>query len=246
VTETLTIESRFNGPPDSGNGGYSCGLLARYVEADAVEVTLRLPPPIGRHLQVDHGDDGTARLLDGDALIAEARATELLPVAPPPVELVEAALAVADSPFLEVAMHPFPTCFVCGPERTPGDGLRIFAGPVAQRDVFAAPWTPAPTLAPDGGPLAPELVWAALDCPTSVPVANDPGAEEFRPIVLARLAVRIAKPVHAGQPYTIVSWPIEIDGRKRHAGAALHSAEGELLAVSRALWIELKPQAAAA
>jgi hypothetical protein len=244
VTETLTIEPRFNGPPDSGNGGYSCGRLAGYVEADAVEVTLRLPPPIGRPLQIERGDDGSARLLDGDALIAEARPVELPAEAPSPVDAAEATLAAQDSPFLEVSMHPFPTCFVCGPNRTTGDGLRIFAGPVSQRDVFAAPWRPDPDLAGEDGALPRELVWAALDCPTSVPVANDPGAAEFRPIVLARLAVRMVEPVAAGEPHTIVSWPIEIDGRKRHAGAALHSAEGELLAVARALWIELKPQPA--
>jgi hypothetical protein len=116
---------------------------------------------------------------------------------------------------------------------------------VAQRDVFAAPWTPDPGLAAQNGELPSEIVWAALDCPTSVPVANDPGAGDFRPIVLARLAVDILAPVHAGQPHTIVSWPIALDGRKRHAGAALHSADGALLAVARALWIELKPPPAA-
>jgi hypothetical protein len=129
---------------------------------------------------------------------------------------------------------------VCGPKRTPGDGLRILAGPVAQRDVFAAPWTPDAGLADDDGLLPSEIVWAALDCPTSIPVANDPGAGDFRPIVLGRLSVRILAPVTAGEPHTIVSWPIAIDGRKRHSGAALHTATGELMAVSRALWIELK------
>jgi acyl-CoA thioesterase FadM len=62
--------------------------------------------------------------------------------------------------------------------------------------------------------------------------------------VLARLAVRILAPVRAGEEHTIVSWPVALDGRKRHAGAALHSADGELRAVARALWIELKPTAA--
>jgi hypothetical protein len=242
VTETLTIEPRFNGPPDSGNGGYTCGRLAQYIDGAAAEVSLRLPPPIGRALRIERGDDGEACLLDGDALVAEARPTELAAEAPSPVDPTEAAWAVEDSPFLDASMHPFPTCFVCGPERSCGDGLRIFAGPVSQRDVFAAPWTPDADLAGDDGALPPELVWAALDCPTSVPVANDPGSGDFRPIVLARLAVRIIAPVHAGRPHTIVSWPIEIDGRKRHAGAALHD-DGNLLAVSRALWIELKPQA---
>src|SRR3954447_5669296 len=172
VTETITIEPRFNGPPDSGNGGYSCGRLAQFVDADAAEVTLRLPPPIGRPMQVERGETGPARLLDGDALVAEARPVDVPIDAPPPVEASEAAEAEHDSPFLDGESHPFPTCFVCGPRRTSGDGLRIYAGPVAQRDVFAAAWTPDPDLAGDDGTLPLELVWAALDCPTSVPVAN--------------------------------------------------------------------------
>jgi hypothetical protein len=239
VPETLTIGPRFNGPPDSGNGGYTCGRLASFVDADAVEVTLRLPPPIGRPLAVERHGEG-AVLRDGEAVVAEAQPTRLAADAPSTVDASEAASAAIDSPFLEVEMHPFPTCFVCGPKRTPGDGLRIFAGPVSQRDVFAAPWTPAVDLASDDGALPEEIVWAALDCPTSVPVANDPGVEEFRPIVLARLAVRVLRPVLAGQSHTIISWPVAIDGRKRHAGAALHGADGDLVAVSRALWIELK------
>jgi hypothetical protein len=245
MAETITIEPRFNGPPDSGNGGYSCGRLARFVEGPAAEVTLRLPPPIGHPMRVERGDDGAARMLDGDSLVAEARTVELPADAPPPVAADDAAEAEQDSPFLDAGAHPFPTCFVCGPKRTPGDGLRIFSGPVGQRDVCGARWTPTADLAGADGTLPPELVWAALDCPTCVPVANEPG-EDFRPIVLARLAVRIVKPAQAGQQHTIVSWPIEIDGRKRHAGAALHDTGGNLLAVARALWIELKPPASAA
>jgi hypothetical protein len=240
MAETLTIEPRFNGPPDSGNGGYTCGRVAGFVDGDAAEVTLRLPPPIGRPLEVERNGDGVV-LRDGDAVVAEASPTEVVAEAPSPVEAAEAAEASVDSPFLEVDMHPFPTCFVCGPKRTPGDGLRIFSGPVAERDVFAAPWTPDPDLAGDNGVLPSEIVWAALDCPTSVPVANDPGAGEFRPIVLARLAVRVLRPVRAGAEHTIVSWPVALDGRKRHAGAALYAPDGDVLAVARALWIELKP-----
>ena len=36
----------------------------------------------------------------------------------------------------------------------------------------------------------------------------------------------------------VVGWPIEIDGRKQHAGSAVFSADGRLLAAARALMIE--------
>src|SRR6476661_8038230 len=119
VAETITIDPRFNGPPDSGNGGYTCGRLARFVAAEAAEVTLRLPPPIGRALEVERDGDGMV-LRDGEAVVAEAKPTEVAVDAPSPVDATEAADAAVDSPFLEVDMHPFPTCFVCGPRRTPG------------------------------------------------------------------------------------------------------------------------------
>ena len=44
-----TIDPRFNGPPGSGNGGYTCGLVAGLLGGPA-EVTLRLPPPLGTPL----------------------------------------------------------------------------------------------------------------------------------------------------------------------------------------------------
>ena len=43
--QTLTIPRRFRGPPNSGNGGYVCGMLVRQI-AGAAEVTLRAPPPL--------------------------------------------------------------------------------------------------------------------------------------------------------------------------------------------------------
>ena len=49
----VTIGRRYRGPLTSGNGGYSAGRLAAFVDAPAVEVTLRLPPPLERPLQVD-------------------------------------------------------------------------------------------------------------------------------------------------------------------------------------------------
>jgi hypothetical protein len=80
-------------------------------------------------------------------------------------------------------------------------------------------------------------VWAALDCPTSAPVAN---FAQGPAMVLARLTARIEQPVQVGEPHAIVSWPLQVDGRKRHAAAALFDSGGSVLCASRALWIELR------
>jgi hypothetical protein len=56
--------------------------------------------------------------------------------------------------------------------------------------------------------------------------------------VLARLAARVDAPVLAGERHVVIGWPIEVDGRKRHAGSALLSGGGEILAAADALLIE--------
>jgi len=216
--DELTIDRRFRGPEDSGNGGYSCGLVAREL-GGAAEVTLRLPPPLGRPL----GFDG-ARLWDGDALVAEGRRALVELDLPAPVALADAEAACA--PDLQ---SPFPHCFVCGHARAEGDGLRIFAGPVEGRDVVAAPWTPRE------GEVGPEFVWSALDCPgayaTGVPAQRGT-------VVLGRLAARIDRIPYPGEKCVVVGWSVGSDGRKHYAGTALHTADGELLGLGRATWIE--------
>ena len=201
-------------------------------------MSLRRPPPLERPLGVRRENAGALSLLDGDELVAEARRAAVAVDPPPPVAADSAEQAAAGFPYAHG--HPFPTCFVCGPEREAGDGLRIFPGQVEDRELYAALWEPEPALAGSEDALPPELVWAALDCPTSVPVANAPRAPGFLPIVLARLAARIVAPVRGGQPHVVTAAPIEIDGRKRHAAAAIWSEDGELCAFSRALWIELR------
>jgi hypothetical protein len=244
--DTVTIPSRFNGPPDSGNGGYTAGVVAGALGGGTAEVTLRTPPPLDRALDVSRVD-GHVVVSDRETVVAEGRAVVLDLEVPAPVGFESAAAASADSTFLDVDRHPFPSCFVCGPARGEGDGLRIFAGPVNDGDgsaLFAAAWTPPEPLGGDDGRLPDEMVWAALDCPTSVPVSNDPDQPGFLPIVLGRFAVRIDAPVVAGRPHVVMAWPLGIDGRKRQAAAALFTEDGGLCAVSRAMWIELRPPAA--
>jgi hypothetical protein len=237
VQEFVVIPARFNGPPASANGGYTCGTVASLLRADVAQVSLRAPPPIGHPLSVSH-HDGRVELHDGATLVAEGEPSELLLDVPDPV-LPDAAEAASEAGRAQwTAVHPFPTCVVCGPEREPGDGYRIFPGPVEGREgIFAAAWTPHESLADEDGHVRSECLWGALDCPTSAPVANFGSGP---PMVLARLTARIGCSVRAREPHSLVSWPLEVDGRKRHAACALFDAEGRLMCASRALWIELK------
>ena len=234
--ETITIPRRCNGPPGSANGGYACGLVADVVGIP-VEVSLRVPPPLERPLRVVR-DGERLEVRDGETLVAEGARTEvdLEPPVRPSLEAAAGASRRGAGPWARD--HPFPTCVTCGPEREPGDGLRIFPGALDGRGEFAADWTPHPTLAgPDGAVPAP-WVWAALDCPSSAPVLM---AEREGPCVLARLGARLFDPVEAGSPHVVVSWPLESDGRKHHTASALLKPSGELRGVARALWIELRP-----
>ena len=218
--EQVVIMSRFRGPKDSANGGYTCGLLATLLGEEA-EVTLRRPPPLERPLDVVRAD-GRVELRDGGALVAEAVPTRVELELPEPVALE---LAEASAMPRGDESSPFPECFVCGRARAAGDGLRIFAGPVPGRSVHAASW-----VAPES---ARELVWAALDCPG----AYASGAAGRGEAVLGRMAARVERVPAAGEACVVVAWPIGEEGRKLYPGTALFSADGEVLARARATWI---------
>jgi hypothetical protein len=59
-----------------------------------------------------------------------------------------------------------PGCFVCGPARAPGDGLRVICGPLDGERLVADSWTPEAELAGPDGNVAPEFVWSVLDRPS--------------------------------------------------------------------------------
>ena len=81
MTDTLTIARRFNGPHDSGNGGYSAGLAAQLLpKALAVEATIRAPIPLDRTLRVHPAGDGIDIMTDdvsGRILIMSLQPTHL-------------------------------------------------------------------------------------------------------------------------------------------------------------------------
>lgn len=229
---TLNIDSRFNGPPNSGNGGYVCGLLAREIDGPT-EAALRVPPPLNKPLTLTR--DGERVLLrDGDTLIGEAKPTTLDLKAAPAPSLADARDAAKRYAGLH---HAFPTCFVCGASRAKHDGLDIFTGKLSDRDMVACTWSPAADLADADGRIAPEFIHAALDCPGywSLPGAGQVVA------VLARFSVSIdAPPPPVGEELIVAAWPLSSDGRKHKAASALYDADGAVLARAEALWIELK------
>lgn len=232
----LIVAGRFNGPPNSGNGGYVCGMLAREVDG-AAQVTLRRPPALDRPMQLQCEDDGRRQLLDGDQLVAEVAAVESLALEVPPAPSLAEAEASAQH-FRGFHQHTFPTCFVCGPERAEGDGLRIFAGPVGERGLVASPWVPAAEFAAADGTVQSQFVWAALDCPGAYALLEQ-GPK--RPVLLGRLSAQILAPLRAGERYIIAGWPMGSEGRKHYAGTAVYAADGTVLALARAIWIEFEP-----
>jgi hypothetical protein len=231
--DTITISHRFNGPQESGNGGYSGGVLASRL-GGAAEVSLRSPVPLDQPLDLLNEDDGSLRLLSGETLIAEARPLPGIDVAvPAPVGLEEARRAVES--YRGSGEGLFSRCFVCGPARE--DSFHVFAGQVEGRDLVASPWTPPAWAADAAGKVAPEFVWAVLDCPTYFACHLE---GELTLSFLVRQRAELLAPARAGEEHVVMAWPIELDGRKRLAGAAVLSAEGETLAVADALMVEAR------
>jgi hypothetical protein len=229
----VNIPNRFCGPIESANGGYTCGILANAIEG-AAEVTLRHPPPINQMMEIKQKDDNFFILSDQDKVIAEAKPTELelIPPRPPTMKVAQNSSVKEE----DLADHYYPDCFVCGPHRNPGDGLRIFPGPVEDKAYLAAVWIPDTSLIDEEGYIKNEIVWSALDCPSGWAIV----AERMRFIVLGRLAVQIYKRVKPNKEFIVLGWTLSEEGRKIYAGTALYSASGQLYAKGKATWIEFK------
>lgn len=229
MPETVVIPPSFNGPLESGNGGYSAAVAAALVEGPAV-ASLRAPVPLGTPLDVVRADDGSVRLMDGATLVIEVQpAAELQLVVPEPVGPEDARRA--SEAYRGEVDGPFSRCFVCGPSRE--DAYGVFAGAVAGRDLVASPWTPGAQAADAEGVVLPEFIGAVLDCPTYWALYP-----EGHPMsMLGRMQQRIDGPVRAGVEHVVIAWPVAFDGRKHHAGSAILTADGDVLAVAQALLI---------
>lgn len=237
----LVIGARFRGPARSGNGGYSSGALATLAPAGwrAVSVRLAAPPPLDTAMTVSEDDDLlVASLAGAEILRATPADANLTPVTP-----VDAATARAAEPsYSGLTSHPFPTCFSCGTGREPGDGLRIFPGPLGDGRA-AATWTPHPSVAADWHEYRDAtreaghaVTWAALDCAGGW--AADVGN---RPMVLGTITARIDSLPVVGVEHVVVGEVRGAAGRRRMTATSLYDDTGRLVATAEHVWITVDP-----
>ncbi len=229
MAETLTIPGRFNGPPESANGGYFAGRAAELLNAEPTTVTLRLPPPLATALDVVR-DHAGVRISAGDALVAEAGPGTITsePVLAIPYDEAVAAAARYGG----LVQHPFPTCFSCGIARSDGLGLR----PGLMADAMtAASWTPDESLR-IGGEIPAAIVWAALDCPGGWTVDL-----VGRPMVLGRMTAVVDTIPTPGERCVVMGRLDGRDGRKAYTTTTAYGGDGSMVGRAQATWIEVRP-----
>jgi hypothetical protein len=232
----LTVAPRYCGPPGSANGGYAAGLFAQHAST-TVSVRLARPVPLGAALQVAARDGGRLELLHDAELIASAEPATLSLEVPRPPDYYTA--IEASRHYIGFHGHAFPGCFVCGPERARGDGMRVFAGPCVQSPgLVAAPWVPDVALGLGDGKVRPEFMWAALDCPGYFAARSDGVA-----MLLGEFTAHVDRRVHVDEPCVVIGWRLAVKGRKYEVGTALFDHGGGLCAQARATWIEPRSQA---
>ncbi|WP_020390100.1 hypothetical protein [Kribbella catacumbae] len=234
---TLRIAPRFRGPAQSGNGGYVAGLVGTALAAQAADgtvprVRLLLPPPMELDLELTAGP-ASARLTS-DAPIAEAVAVPADTLDDATIDPVQPDEALAaEAKYKGLVDHPFPGCFVCGPENP--EGLQLKPGPLGDGRT-ACTWHPAADLVGADGLIDPVFLWSALDCPGGWSIDLD-----GRPSVLGQMSACIDARPQPGEPCVVMGRMLGEDGRKTHTASTLYDSDGRVLARARHTWILVDP-----
>lgn len=229
----VSIDGRFEGPPQCGNGGYVCGLLGKQ-QGSAARITLKRPTPLSHNLIIEDQGLGVRVLRDQETIYAEAEPAELALSVPVPPTFEEAAKATRG--FAGHRDHIFPNCFVCGTHRDQASGLRLFAGPIGNGGQHASAWIPHVSLADELGWIKPEFLWAALDCPGYFAAT---AGEEGTRALLGQLTAEVTGSIKAGERCVVTAWSMGDEGRKRFAGTAVFNAKGKLCGLAKATWITI-------
>jgi hypothetical protein len=231
----LRVDQRYCGPPGCANGGYIAGLVAQH-SAQQLRVRLEQPIPLNTPLELHDTEGDTLELRAAGRTLIRAKPASFELDVPESVSYLEA--LEASRQFVGFTRHAYPACFVCGPDRGRGDGLRIFAGSLGSQDRMAAPWIPDASLSDGAGKVRPEFMSAALDCPGYFAACST-----ALPMLLGEYLVHIDRCVHIDEPCVIVAVELARNGRKHEVATALFDDNGQLCARARAVWIELRSPA---
>ncbi|MBI4942957.1 MAG: hypothetical protein HY830_19615 [Actinobacteria bacterium] len=249
-TPTLVIPARFSGPPGSGNGGWVAGALAAHVPGAlagrAVAVRLSAPPPLETVLDVvplDGADPGSGvRLLHGEVVAATAAPADLPPAGFPdpddapdtfvPVDVARAAAAGYPGP----GEHPFPTCFTCSPDHPTGLRLTPARPAGGAPGTTATPWLPDASSDAGDGRTDLATVWAALDCPGiwTLDLAG-------RVFLLGTMTAAVARRPGVGEQCVVAGTVRAERARTTLTTTTLFTADGEPLARTAQVWVEVDP-----
>ena len=231
----ITIDAKYNGPPDSGNGGYVSGLLAEALGLSQFEVFLKAPPPIdtpmmltahNQHYELKHGD----RLI---ATISQFDVDLQVPFFPTNEQAIKSA-----NYYPGFERHVFPRCFVCGPDRDTCDGLRLYTGRQPNSNYVAAPFETFNELFDHQGKMYTRFISAALDCPGAYAITQ---IDHECALVLGNFQVSIEEEIAKSDQLIVVGWYLGTEGRKNYSGTAIIDDRGHIKAKARAVWIEIDP-----
>ena len=172
-------------------------------------------------------NEGQIRLMDGDDLVGEAMPDTLDIVIPTGPDF-DAAVAASRS-YAGFEAHPFPTCFVCRPERSRATGSASSPGISTVRR-----WSP-----PHGPPMSRWAVpqaWSSAVMSGPPSIARRISASRALPMaLLGRLTARIDRLPEVGERLVVIGWPMGAEGRKHFAGSALLDADGHDIASAQAV-----------
>lgn len=234
----IIIDKHFEGPTNITQGGYISGLMAQHLETDTVEVTMRNPTSMGKPLILDTSMSDRVLLYDGDKLLNEAIPGELELDIPEPISLEEAKKASLK----HVIEMPFPNCFGCGSGRSEDEGLHLRSGPVEGRNMVAVDWVPlAKAVGAKEGETVPEpIAWASMECPIAKVMELRGMKNPDETALLGRMTTKVNALPKVGEQCFFMGWPIGRSGRKMELGGTMHNERGEVLMMTKLLFITLK------
>ncbi|MEI1279599.1 hypothetical protein V6Z05_14820 [Leptospira venezuelensis] len=239
--DNIIMSQRFCGPPKTGNGGFTAGILVEAAKTNRAEIRLLNPTPVEKSiiLESENGqraaiyDDSKKILATLQSISVEDFPKYKLPVVP---DLEEAKRISAFYPGFTT--HPFPTCFVCGPKREVKDGMRIFVGPAPEQigfeNLMVGYWMPDDTVESENGIVRDAAVWGALDCPGGfAAVLGEPQL-----IVLSKIRGQILEHPKIGEDYIVISWRLQKMSRAFKVMTAIFKSDSKkLAAIAEALWL---------